>query len=81
MPRKYNKMEGIQKYDPERKVSYYSLYVVVAGDGTLKQPRSSVIAYRSLTRACAAADGEGDAVVEVEVNLGRAPVFINKKTV
>lgn len=81
MARRYITSSAVIKNDPERKVRYFNLYVVVDHEGQLRAMGDRVAVYKSYTRACMAAKNEGDSVIEVEVNLSKEPMFIHKKTV
>lgn len=81
MARKYITQAAVIKADPVRNVRYFNLYVVVDREGELRQVGDRVAVYKAYTRACKAAKEEGDSVIEVEVNLSKAPMFIHRKTV
>lgn len=81
MARKYITSSAVIKTDPERKVRYFNLYVVVDHEGTLKTNGQRIGVYKAYKRACMAAQEDGDSVIEVEVNLSQAPLFIHKKAI
>lgn len=80
-PKRTYYTSAIIKKDPERNVRYFNLYVVVGHEGNLKKAGYRVAVYKSYKRACMGAKEEGDSVIEVEVNLSREPMYINKKAV
>lgn len=59
------------------------LYAIVRPDGTIKRSRRSyhLMVYQSEATARRAALGDGDAVVECEVDLSRPPLFIRQRKV
>ena len=57
-------------------------WAIIKPDGTVKRARSNhLMIYMSPTTARRQATGEGDAVVEVEIDLTREPTFIRKRVV
>lgn len=81
MARKYITSSAVIKTDPVRSLRYFNLYVVVDREGNLKTSGQRVGVYKSYKRACMNAKEEGDSVIEVEVNLSQAPMFIHKKVI
>lgn len=59
-----------------------TVFAVIKRDGTVKRTRSRSLAiYPSLATAKGQARAEGDSVVEVELDLSRAPLMIRGQKV